>query len=139
MTWRGICCICSGLLLAQTGAKPSAVACPLPVEADIRSRRWNAGFDVVDLGVDLSVESLMDKLQEIKPQILGLSALVTTTMPEMENVLTTLVEKGMRDDLKVMVGGAPVDREFAARIGADAYGGDAAEAVQIARDFVSVK
>ena len=96
-----------------------------------------AGFKVVDLGTDLVVEDLVQRIQEIKPDILGLSALLTTTMPEMKNVIETLRSKELRDSLKVMVGGAPVDETFAAKIGADGYGKDAAEAVQLARDFVS--
>jgi len=79
----------------------------------------------------------VQRIQEIKPDILGLSALLTTTMPEMKNVIETLRSKELRDSLKVMVGGAPVDETFAAKIGADGYGKDAAEAVQLARDFVS--
>jgi 5-methyltetrahydrofolate--homocysteine methyltransferase len=96
-----------------------------------------AGFLVIDGGVDLSVEKLVEKVVEIKPQVLGLSALLTTTMPEMEKVIRILEEKGLRGDVKVMVGGAPVDAAFAEKIGADGYGKDAAEAVQIAKGFLS--
>lgn len=95
-----------------------------------------AGFEVIDLGVDVTVENVVDKVTEIQPQILGLSALLTTTMPEMENVITVLETKGMRENVKVMVGGAPLDAVFAEKIGADAFGNDAAEAVTIARSFV---
>ena len=95
-----------------------------------------AGFKVIDLGVDLSVENLIKKIEEIKPDVLGLSVLLTTTMPEMRNVIETLKSKGLRDSLKVMVGGAPVDGAFAEKIGADGYGQDAAEAVELARRFV---
>ncbi|NVM26467.1 MAG: corrinoid protein [Desulfobacterales bacterium] len=98
-----------------------------------------AGFTVIDLGVDLTVETLIQKVEEIKPDILGLSALLTTTMPEMKHVMETLGSKGLRDTLKVMVGGAPVDATFAEKIGADGYGKDAAEAVKLVRDFVSAK
>lgn len=98
-----------------------------------------AGFNAIDLGVDLTVETLIQKVEEIKPDILGLSALLTTTMPEMKHVIETLRSKGLRDTLKVMVGGAPVDATFAEKIGADGYGKDAAEAVKLVRDFVSVK
>jgi 5-methyltetrahydrofolate--homocysteine methyltransferase len=96
-----------------------------------------AGFLVIDGGVDLSVEKLVEKVVEVKPQVLGLSALLTTTMPEMEKVIRILEEKGLRGDVKVMVGGAPVDAVFAEKIGADGYGKDAAEAVQIAKGFLS--
>jgi len=94
-----------------------------------------AGFKVIDLGVDLSVEKLLDKVKEIKPQVLGLSALLTTTMPEMKRVIEELEAQGMRQTLKVIVGGAPVDRTFAEKIGADGYGANAAEAVELARRF----
>jgi len=96
-----------------------------------------AGFQVVDLGVDATVEKVVEKVQEFKPQILGLSALLTTTMPEMQNVIRTLKDQGLRDKVKIMVGGAPVDAKFAEKIGADGYGEDAAEAVELARKFVA--
>jgi corrinoid protein of di/trimethylamine methyltransferase len=94
-----------------------------------------AGFKVIDLGVDLSVEKLIDQINALQPQILGLSALLTTTMPEMQKVIGGLKAQGLREKVKVMVGGAPVDRAFAEKIGADGYGGDAAEAVELARRF----
>jgi len=96
-----------------------------------------AGFKTIDLGVDLSVEKLLDKVKEIQPQVLGLSALLTTSMPEMKRVIEELEAKGMRRGLKVMVGGAPVDRTFAEKIGADGYGANAAEAVELARRFAN--
>ena len=98
-----------------------------------------AGFEVIDLGVDLSVEKVVQQVEEVKPQVLGLSALLTTTMPEMKNVIEELGEKGLRSAVKVMVGGAPVDAAFAEKIGADGYGKDATEAVQLARGFVAGK
>jgi 5-methyltetrahydrofolate--homocysteine methyltransferase len=97
-----------------------------------------AGFEVIDLGVDTTVEKVVDKVAEISPQVLGLSALLTTTMPEMENVINVLQTRGMREKVKVMIGGAPVDAEFAEKIGADAYGKDAAEAVTIVRRFIGL-
>lgn len=96
-----------------------------------------AGLEVIDLGVDVTVENVIAKITENQPQVLGLSALLTTTMPEMENVINYLQAKGMRENVKVMVGGAPLDTEFAEKIGADAYGKDAAEAVTIARSFIN--
>ena len=96
-----------------------------------------AGLEVFDLGVDVTVEEVIDKINEIQPQVLGLSALLTTTMPEMENVINLLRDRGIREKVKVMIGGAPVDTDFAKRIGADAYGEDAAEAVTIARSFIN--
>jgi len=95
-----------------------------------------AGFEVIDLGVDVTVDNVIAKVAEIQPQVLGLSALLTTTMPEMENVINVLQTGGMRANLKVMVGGAPLSAEFAEKIGADAFGKDAAEAVTIARSFI---
>jgi 5-methyltetrahydrofolate--homocysteine methyltransferase len=92
-----------------------------------------AGFKVIDLGVDLSVEKLIEKVKSIHPDILGLSALLTTTMPEIQKVIGELEAQGLRDEIKVMVGGAPVDRAFAERIGADGYGANAADAVELAR------
>jgi corrinoid protein of di/trimethylamine methyltransferase len=96
-----------------------------------------AGFEVIDLGVDVTVENVVDKVTEIQPQVLGLSALLTTTMPEMENVISVLHARGMRGAVKVMVGGAPLSAEFAQKIGADAFGKDAAEAVNLARSFIN--
>jgi 5-methyltetrahydrofolate--homocysteine methyltransferase len=97
-----------------------------------------AGFRVIDLGVDLDVEKVVAKVAEIGPQVLGLSALLTTTMPEMKRVIEELKERGLRDQVKVMVGGAPVDAVFAEKIGADGYGKDAVQAVTLARSFVGL-
>ena len=98
-----------------------------------------AGFKVLDLGVDLSVEKLIDQVKAIQPDILGLSALLTTTMPEMQKVIAELKTQGLRDKVKVLVGGAPLDRAFAEKIGADGYGANAAEAVELARRFAVAK
>jgi 5-methyltetrahydrofolate--homocysteine methyltransferase len=96
-----------------------------------------AGFDVVDLGVDVSPKRIVSKVAELKPQVVGLSSLLTTTMPEMPKVIQTLAEKGLRQQVRIMVGGAPVDAKFAENIGADGYGKDATEAVHLARAFTS--
>ena len=98
-----------------------------------------AGFDVIDLGVDTSTEQLVQKVEEIKPDILGLSALLTTTMPEITNVIEALKDKSLRNSVKIMVGGAPLNTAFAEKVGADGYGRNAAEAVELARSFVSAK
>jgi len=95
-----------------------------------------AGFEVIDMGVDVTVENVVDTVSEIQPQVLGLSALLTTTMPEMENVINVLQARGLRGTVKVMVGGAPLSAEFAQKIGADAFGKDASEAVNLARSFI---
>jgi len=96
-----------------------------------------AGFKVVDLGVDATVEKVVNMVEELKPEIVGLSALLTTTMPEMQSVIQTLQGRGLRDKVKVIVGGAPVDAKFAEKIGADGYGRDATEAVELARRLVA--
>ena len=98
-----------------------------------------AGFDVIDLGVDISTEKLVQKVEEIKPDILGLSALLTTTMPEILKVIEALRDKGLRKSVKIMVGGAPLNTAFAEKVGADGYGRNAAEAVDLARSFVPAK
>jgi len=95
-----------------------------------------AGFHVIDLGVDITVEKLIQTVEKMKPNILGLSALLTTTMPEMKKVIEELNVRELRDHVRVMVGGAPVNAAFAEKIGADAYGKDAVEAVEISRRFV---
>ena len=97
-----------------------------------------AGFKVIDLGIDLSVEKVVEKVREIKPDVLGLSALLTTTMPEMQNVIAMIREQGLRDSVKIMVGGAPLDSAFADKIGADGYGKDAVAAVQLAKKLIGV-
>jgi 5-methyltetrahydrofolate--homocysteine methyltransferase len=98
-----------------------------------------AGFQVIDLGVDLSVEKLIDQVKALNANILGLSALLTTTMPEMQKVIVEMKAQGLRDKVKVMVGGAPVDRTFAEKIGADGYGANAADAVELARRFAGAR
>jgi 5-methyltetrahydrofolate--homocysteine methyltransferase len=92
-----------------------------------------AGFTVVDLGVDLTLERLMEEIDTLKPGILGLSALLTITLPEMERAIQEIGKKGLRKDLKIMVGGAPVSKTFAKEIGADGHGADAAQAVELAK------
>ena len=95
-----------------------------------------AGFTVVDLGVDLTLEKLMAEIENLKPDLLGLSALLTTTMPEMERAIRVIGEKGLRKDIKIMVGGAPISKAFAEKIGADGHGADAAEAVDLAKRLI---
>ena len=95
------------------------------------------GFKVIDLGINLPVQTIVEKVMEHKPDILGLSALLTTTMPEMQNTLAALAESGLRDRVKIIVGGAPVDRNFADTIGADGYGRDASDAVKICKQLLT--
>jgi methylmalonyl-CoA mutase cobalamin-binding domain/chain len=93
----------------------------------------DAGFEVVDIGIDVPVEQYLEALEEHKPDILGMSALLTTTMPYMKVVIDEMKEKGLRDDYIVLVGGAPLDEEFGQAVGADAYCRDAEVAVDIAK------
>jgi len=94
------------------------------------------GFEIEDMGVNVLTEAIVERVASFEPQILGLSALLTTTMPEMKKVIDTLAEKGLRDRVKVMVGGAPVNEKFAKGIGADGYGTDAGEAVELAKSLM---
>jgi methylmalonyl-CoA mutase cobalamin-binding domain/chain len=95
-----------------------------------------AGFEVIDLGINNSVENYLDAIEEHKPEILGMSALLTTTMPYMKVVIDTMVEKGIRDSTIVMVGGAPLNEEFGKAVGADAYCRDASTAAETAQALV---
>lgn len=96
-----------------------------------------AGFDVIDLGINVEGSAIINKLRENKPNILGLSALLTTTMPEMDRVLKLLSAEGLRGTVKVIVGGAPLSAKFAEEIGADGYGADAATAVDLCKQLVA--
>ena len=89
-----------------------------------------AGFDVVDLGTDVPTEKIVETAEEYKPQFLGLSALLTTTMPEMETVIRALRDRGVREEMKVLIGGAATSREFAKKIGADMHCSDAFQAIE---------
>jgi len=127
-------------LLAETGAKPIGTMVIGTVKGDIHDIGKNlvsmmlegAGFEVHDIGINNAVEDYLAALEEHKPDILGMSALLTTTMPYMKVVIDTLVEKGLRDDYIVLVGGAPLNEEFGEAVGADAYCRDAAEAATTA-------
>ena len=131
-------------LLAETGAPRVGKMVIGTVKGDIHDIGKNlvsmmmegAGFEVVDLGINNPVESYLEALEKEQPDILGMSALLTTTMPYMKVVIDTLVEQGKRDDYIVLVGGAPLNEEFGKAIGADAYCRDAAVAVETAKDFV---
>ena len=94
------------------------------------------GFEVEDLGINIKVEEFVNKVAELKPDILGLSALLTTTMPEMRKIINALTESGLRDKVKVMVGGAPVNETYARQIGADGYAADAGESIEIAKQLL---
>lgn len=132
-------------LLAETGAKPIGKMVIGTVKGDIHDIGKNlvammmegAGFEVINLGIDNPVENFLEAIEEHKPDILGMSALLTTTMPYMKVVIDTLVEKGMRDDFIVLVGGAPLNEEFGKAVGADAYCRDAAVAVETAQTLIA--
>ena len=134
-------------LLVETGAPKQGKMVIGTVKGDIHDIGKNlvgmmmegAGFEVIDLGINNAVDSYLDALEAEKPDILGMSALLTTTMPYMKVVIDTLIEKGMRDDYIVLVGGAPLNEEFGRAIGADAYCRDAAVAVETAKTYVARK
>lgn len=132
-------------LLAETGAPKVGKMVIGTVKGDIHDIGKNlvcmmmegAGFEVIDLGINNPVEKYIEALEEHKPDILGMSALLTTTMPYMKVVIDTLKEKGMRNDFLVLVGGAPLNEAFADAVGADAYCRDAAVAVETAKSLLS--
>ncbi|WP_423909112.1 corrinoid protein [Candidatus Spongiihabitans sp.] len=134
-------------LLAETGAEPIGKMIIGTVKGDIHDIGKNlvammmegAGFEVINLGIDNPVENYLEAIEQHKPDIIGMSALLTTTMPYMKVVIDTLVEKGMRDDYIVLVGGAPLNEEFSTAIGADAYCRDAAVAVETAQAKMAEK
>ena len=132
-------------LLAETGAPQVGKMVIGTVKGDIHDIGKNlvsmmmegAGFEVIDIGINNPVENYLEALEEHKPNILGMSALLTTTMPYMKVVIDTMIEKGIRDDYIILVGGAPLNEEFAKSVGADAYCRDAAVAVETAKELVS--
>lgn len=134
-------------LLAETGAPRVGKIVIGTVKGDIHDIGKNlvgmmmegAGFEVVDLGINNSVEAYLEAMEQEGPDILGMSALLTTTMPYMKVVIDTMVEQGIRDDYIVLVGGAPLNDEFGKAIGADAYCRDAAVAVETAKEWVGRK
>jgi 5-methyltetrahydrofolate--homocysteine methyltransferase len=132
-------------ILSETGAKPIGKMVIGTVKGDIHDIGKNlvgmmmegAGFEVVDLGINVEANAYMEALEEHSPDILGMSALLTTTMPYMKVVIDTMKERGIREDYIVLVGGAPLNEEFGAAIGADAYCRDAATAVETAKELVA--
>ena len=134
-------------LLAETGAPRVGTVVIGTVKGDIHDIGKNlvsmmlegAGFEVVDIGINNPVENYLEALEEHKPDILGMSALLTTTMPYMKVVVDAMVEKGIRDDYIVLVGGAPLNEAFGESVGADAYCRDAAVAVETAKELIAKK
>jgi len=134
-------------LLAETGAPRVGSMVIGTVKGDIHDIGKNlvsmmlegAGFDVIDLGINNPVENYLAALEEHKPDILGMSALLTTTMPYMKVVVDAMIEKGIRDDYIILVGGAPLNEAFAESVGADAYCRDAAVAVETAKEMIKAR
>jgi len=132
-------------LLAKSGQSSLAKVIMGTVEGDIHDigKRivslllQGNGFEVIDLGVDIKGEAFIQAVEEHKPDILGMSALLTTTMPNMGKVIDLLKEKGLREKIKVMVGGAPVNEEFAKSIGADGYAPEAGSAAELVKKLVA--
>ncbi len=133
-------------LLAKQGAQPTGRVVLGTVQGDLHDIGKNlvaallegGGFEVIDLGVSVSPEKFIAAVADKKAQIVGLSALLTTTLPAMKTTLDAFRSAGLRDRVKVMIGGAPVTQSFADTIGADGYGENAASAVQLARRLVGV-
>lgn len=134
-------------LLAETGAEPIGKVVIGTVKGDIHDIGKNlvsmmlegAGFEVIDLGINNSVEKYLEALEKHKPDILGMSALLTTTMPYMKVVIDKLREENLREKFIVLVGGAPLNEEFGKAVGADAYCRDAAVAVETAKSLIAAR
>lgn len=134
-------------LLAETGVKPIGKMVIGTVKGDIHDIGKNlvgmmmegAGFEVIDIGINNSVDDYFGALEQHKPDILGMSALLTTTMPYMKVVVDQMVKTGIRSDYIVMVGGAPLNEEFGAAVGADAYCRDASQAVQTGQRLLQAR
>ena len=132
-------------LLAETGAESVGKMVIGTVKGDIHDIGKNlvgmmmegAGFEVIDLGINTDAETYIAALEKEQPDILGMSALLTTTMPYMKVVIDTLKKSGIRDDYIVFVGGAPLNEEFGTAVGADAYCRDAATAVEVAKELIA--
>lgn len=131
-------------LLTEAGVEPIGKVVIGTVKGDLHDIGKNlvammlegGGFEVIDAGVDITPQKFMDLVKENKPNILGLSALLTTTMIEINNVIDAFKENGLRDDIKIMVGGAPLNEDYAKEVGADGYSPDAASAVLVAKKLL---
>ena len=134
-------------LLTETGAPSVGTMVVATVKGDIHDIGKNlvammmegAGFEVINLGINCDADKFIAAIKQYKPDIIGMSALLTTTMPYMKVVVDALGEEGLRDQIYVMVGGAPVTENFAREVGADAYGRDAAVSVEIAKAYMARK
>jgi 5-methyltetrahydrofolate--homocysteine methyltransferase len=131
-------------LLVDKGAEPIGKVVMLTVKGDVHDIGKNLcnimlegeGFDIVDLGVNVKPEDVVAAVQEHQPQLLGFSAFLTTTMPFFKSNLAALTEAGLRDSVRVMVGGAPVTQEYADSVGADGFATDASAAVRLAKKLM---
>lgn len=131
--------------LAESGASSSGKVVIGTVKGDLHDIGKNlvammlegAGFEVVDLGTDVSPDKFVKAVVEHKPQVVGMSALLTTTMPSMGATVKALAEAGVRDQVKVIIGGAPVTDNFARQVGADGYSPDASSAVRLTKSLVA--
>jgi corrinoid protein of di/trimethylamine methyltransferase len=134
-------------LLVETGAPRIGTMVIGTVKGDIHDIGKNlvtmmmegAGFEVINLGINNDADKFINAIKEHQPDIIGMSALLTTTMPYMKVVIEALKDEGLRDNIYVMIGGAPVTETFAAQVGADAYGRDAAVAVDLAKAYMASK
>jgi 5-methyltetrahydrofolate--homocysteine methyltransferase len=134
-------------LLAETGAKPIGTYVMGTVKGDVHDIGKNlvnimlegAGFTVYDLGVNVAPETFVQQVQEHQPDVVGFSAFLTTTMPMFKANINALEKAGIRDEVIVMVGGAPVTQEYADAVGADGYAADASTAVRLAKDLIEQK
>jgi len=131
--------------LAETGVKNIGTVAIGTVKGDLHDIGKNlvkmmlegAGFEVIDLGIDVSVDKFVEAITEYQPNVLGMSALLTTTMIQMQEVIKAISDAGLRDKVKIMIGGAPITQNYADQIGADGYSPDAASAVDKAKTFVA--
>lgn len=142
-------CMSAGLelvkpLIAEKDIKSKGKVVLGTVKADLHDIGKNlvsmmmqsGGLEVIDIGIDAAPEKFVEAVREHNPEIVGMSALLTTTMPAMKDTIELLEEEGLRDKVKVIVGGAPVSQEFASSIGADAYAPDAATATDLCKEFI---
>jgi 5-methyltetrahydrofolate--homocysteine methyltransferase len=132
-------------LLLEGDANPYGKVVFATVQGDVHDIGKNlvimmlegAGFQVVDLGIDVPPETIVDAIRENQPNMLGLSALLTTTMPMIKTTIDEVKESGLRDQIKIMIGGAPVDQQFADEVGADGYAPDASSATLLAKSLAN--
>jgi len=131
--------------LTETGVKKIGTVAIGTVKGDLHDIGKNlvemmlegAGFEVIDLGIDVSVDKFVESITKYQPNILGMSALLTTTMIQMQEVIKAISDAGLRDKVKIIIGGAPITQNYADQIGADGYSPDAASAVDKAKTFIA--